>query len=134
VAGYYYTDNVNALSHTAPYQYDSLNRLGSAPATGSVAYSQTFSYDKYGNMSCSASPRSSPSNNIANWTVFGATKGAPGGAWTGGIAGFVIGGPGGSVPGALLGMAQGAITGGMYGMYGGAVASIPCALAGAYGE
>jgi RHS repeat-associated protein len=56
VAGYYYTDDVNALSHTATYQYDSLNRLGSAAASGSVAYSQTLSYDNYGNMSCSANP------------------------------------------------------------------------------
>jgi RHS repeat-associated protein len=57
VAGYYYTDNVNALSHTATYQYtDGLNRLTGASATGSVAYSQSFSYDIYGNMSCSASP------------------------------------------------------------------------------
>jgi hypothetical protein len=42
-----------------PYQYDSLNRLGSAAASGSVAYSQSFSYDNYGNMSCSASPAES---------------------------------------------------------------------------
>ena len=56
VAGYYYTDDVNTLSHTASYTYDGATRLGSAAASGSVAYSQSFSYDNYGNMSCSASP------------------------------------------------------------------------------
>jgi YD repeat-containing protein len=57
VAGYYYNDNVNTgLSHKASYSYDTLNRLASATATGSSTYSQTFSYDQYGNMDCTASP------------------------------------------------------------------------------
>ena len=57
VAGYYYNDSVNTgLSHKATYNYDSLNRLASAAATGNTTYSQTFSYDQYGNMDCSASP------------------------------------------------------------------------------
>jgi RHS repeat-associated protein len=78
VAGYYYTDDVNTLSHTASYTYDGANRLGSAAGTGSVAYSQSFSYDNYGNMSCSASPAetnclqttysSSNNNQISNYT------------------------------------------------------------------
>ena len=59
VAGYYYVDNVNSsLSHSATYTYDAVNRLVSATATGSVAYSQTYTYTgdgstgQYGNMSC----------------------------------------------------------------------------------
>jgi RHS repeat-associated protein len=55
VGGLYYSDS-GGLGHTATYQYDAVNRLWNAWATGSVAYSQTFSYDAYGNMSCSASP------------------------------------------------------------------------------
>jgi RHS repeat-associated protein len=67
VAGYYYADSANGgLSHKASYVYDGgngangVNRLTSALATpvlsGTVGYSQSFSYDIYGNMSCSASP------------------------------------------------------------------------------
>ncbi|HUY12154.1 MAG TPA: RHS repeat-associated core domain-containing protein [Terriglobia bacterium] len=39
-------------THTSAYQYDSLNRLATAVATGSSQYSYTFSYDRYGNMTC----------------------------------------------------------------------------------
>src|SRR2546427_4590687 len=38
--------------------YDSLNRLGTATAknlSGTTLWSQTFTYDRYGNMSCSGS-------------------------------------------------------------------------------
>jgi RHS repeat-associated protein len=53
VMGYYYQDNVNpTLGHTATYTYDSLNRLASAVATAGSTYSYTFSYDRYGNMTC----------------------------------------------------------------------------------
>jgi RHS repeat-associated protein len=81
VAGYYYTDSANSgLAHTASYTYDGANRLASAAATGSVAYSQSFSYDIYGNMSCSANPAetnclqttySSSTNRISYVTVNG---------------------------------------------------------------
>jgi RHS repeat-associated protein len=51
--GVLYQDNVNSsLSHAEAYSYDYLNRLTSAVATGNSTYSLTFSYDRYGNMSC----------------------------------------------------------------------------------
>jgi RHS repeat-associated protein len=58
VGGYYHLDNANngALSHTATYQYDSVNRLSSAVATGNVGYNQTYTIDAYGNMTCAATP------------------------------------------------------------------------------
>ncbi len=62
VAGYYYSDSANALSHTATYKYDGVNRLTNASATGSVAYNQAYAYTgygsagQYGNMDCTASP------------------------------------------------------------------------------
>jgi RHS repeat-associated protein len=59
VMGYLYQDSVNALGHTATYTYDGVDRLKTAVATGSVAYTtQTYSYTadgsngQYGNMSC----------------------------------------------------------------------------------
>ncbi len=52
VMGYLYQDNVNSsLGHTATYAYDSLNRLSTAVAMGN-SYNLTFSYDRYGNMTC----------------------------------------------------------------------------------
>ena len=57
VAGMYYSDSANSgLSHTASYNYDGVNRLTSAAATGNSTYSQSYTYDPYGNMGCSASP------------------------------------------------------------------------------
>jgi RHS repeat-associated protein len=57
LGGYYYHDNVNSgLDHAATYGYDGVDRLHTAAATGSIAYSQTFAYDAYGNMTCTASP------------------------------------------------------------------------------
>ncbi len=57
MAGYYYADNINTgLNHSAVYNYDAVNRLSSAGATGNSTYRQTFGYDAYGNMSCSANP------------------------------------------------------------------------------
>src|SRR5579875_2529675 len=53
VLGYYHQDNVNtSLSHTATHNHDYLNRLTSAFATGNSTYNLTFSYDRYGNMTC----------------------------------------------------------------------------------
>jgi YD repeat-containing protein len=57
VAGMYYSDSANSgLSHTASYNYDAVNRLISAAATGNSTYSQSYTYDPYGNMGCAASP------------------------------------------------------------------------------
>ena len=63
VAGYYFNDAVHTgLKHSATYTYDSVNRLSTAAATGSIAYSQTFPYTgdgstgQYGNVGCTASP------------------------------------------------------------------------------
>ncbi len=59
VMGYWDQDNTQPFSHTATYTYDTVNRLTSGVATGSVAYNLTFSYTipdgstgQYGNMSC----------------------------------------------------------------------------------
>jgi RHS repeat-associated protein len=56
VGGYLYQDSMNALGHTATYHYDGVNRLSSAVATGNVAYNQSFGYDQYGNLACTANP------------------------------------------------------------------------------
>jgi RHS repeat-associated protein len=51
--GYWYNDTVqSSFSHTASYTYDALNRLTTAAATGNATYNLTFSYDRYGNMTC----------------------------------------------------------------------------------
>jgi RHS repeat-associated protein len=53
VIGYRYQDNVNSsFSHTATYAYDGVNRLWTAVATGNSTYNLTYSYDRYGNMTC----------------------------------------------------------------------------------
>ncbi len=53
MVGYYYEDSVNSsFSHTASYAYDALDRLTSAVAPDNPTYNLTFSYDRYGNMSC----------------------------------------------------------------------------------
>jgi RHS repeat-associated protein len=59
VIGYTYTDAVNnkAMSHSALYVYDTLNRLVCAQATSpnnnpTATYDLVFSYDRYGNMAC----------------------------------------------------------------------------------
>ncbi|MGH9434010.1 MAG: hypothetical protein ACRD3T_20975, partial [Terriglobia bacterium] len=51
--GYLYRDSVNSsFGHTGTFGYDALSRLTSAVATGSSQYSYSFSYDRFGNMSC----------------------------------------------------------------------------------
>jgi RHS repeat-associated protein len=45
----------SSLGHTASYHYDTVNRLTGAAATGSVAYSQSYAYDAYGNLNCGPS-------------------------------------------------------------------------------
>jgi RHS repeat-associated protein len=53
VMGYLYQDSVNSsYSHTASFTYDGVNRLSTAAATGNSTYNLTFSYDPYGNMTC----------------------------------------------------------------------------------
>ena len=52
VMGYQYLDSSRpSSSHTATYTYDSLNRLWGA--TASTFWSQTYTYDRWGNMTCS---------------------------------------------------------------------------------
>ncbi len=57
VMGYWYQDGpLSTASHKLSYSYDSLNRLGTAVATdlsNNVLWSQTYTYDRLGNMSCS---------------------------------------------------------------------------------
>ena len=58
VMGYYYQDNSPYhLGHTASFTYDSLSRLLTSVATGSVTHNLTFVYNqdssgRYGNMTC----------------------------------------------------------------------------------
>jgi RHS repeat-associated protein len=54
VVGTYYNDAANSgLSHTAAYSYDPTHRLTSAVAAGNATYNLAFSFDQYGNMTCS---------------------------------------------------------------------------------
>jgi RHS repeat-associated protein len=57
VMAYWYNDGSRPVSsHTATYSYDSLNRLSGAVAkdfSNNTFWSQTYSYDRWGNMSCS---------------------------------------------------------------------------------
>ncbi len=57
VMGYWYKDvPLSTANHKLSYGYDSLNRLGTAVATdlsNNVLWSQTYTYDRWGNMSCS---------------------------------------------------------------------------------
>jgi RHS repeat-associated protein len=53
VMGYFYQDSVSSsLGHTASFTYDGVNRLSTAAATGNSTYNLTFSYDPYGNVTC----------------------------------------------------------------------------------
>jgi len=57
VVGYFYKDSINtSFQHKANYTYDALNRLGTGVATpvspGTVNYNLTYSYDRFGNASC----------------------------------------------------------------------------------
>ena len=57
--GHFFQDNTsNHSSDTYTYTFDSLNRLSTATAkdlTPTTLWSQTYSYDPYGNMTCSGS-------------------------------------------------------------------------------
>ncbi len=51
--GHYFQDTTNSsLGHTATLTYDNMNRLVTSVATGSATHNLTFSYDRYGNMTC----------------------------------------------------------------------------------
>ena len=51
--GHYFQDTTNpSLGHTATLSYDNMNRLATSVATGSATHNLTFSYDRYGNMTC----------------------------------------------------------------------------------
>lgn len=51
--GRYFQDTTNpSLTNTASYSYDHINRLASSVATGSSPHNLSFSYDRYGNMTC----------------------------------------------------------------------------------
>ncbi|MGH9433906.1 MAG: RHS repeat domain-containing protein, partial [Terriglobia bacterium] len=45
----------SSFGHTGTFGYDALSRLTSAVATGSSQYSYSFSYDRFGNMTCTPS-------------------------------------------------------------------------------
>jgi RHS repeat-associated protein len=67
VMGYLYQDSVNSsFSHTASYTYDGVNRLSTAAATGNSTYNLAFSYDAYGNMSCTTNGQTQ--GYCPNWT------------------------------------------------------------------
>ncbi len=67
VMGYLYQDSINpSLGHTATDTYDSLNRLGTSVATGSITHNLTFSYDRFGNMACTTN--GSTNGPCPNWT------------------------------------------------------------------
>jgi len=51
--GHYFQDTTNpTLGHTVAYSYDHMNRLTTSAAAGSATHNLTFSYDRYGNMTC----------------------------------------------------------------------------------
>src|SRR5207302_5296312 len=51
--GQYFQDTTNStLGHTATLTYDNMNRLATSVAAGSTMHNLTFSYDRYGNMTC----------------------------------------------------------------------------------
>jgi YD repeat-containing protein len=51
--GYWYSDVTNSSqSHTSSFTMDALNRLTDSDATGNQTQSLDFSYDRYGNMTC----------------------------------------------------------------------------------
>ncbi len=53
VVGQYEKDTVNtSLSHTVGLTYDPTHRLTRSVATGNATHNLTFSYDRYGNMTC----------------------------------------------------------------------------------
>lgn len=53
VMGHFLQDTTNPTQgHTATYTYDNVNRLTTSVATGSSVHNVTFSYDRFGNMTC----------------------------------------------------------------------------------
>ncbi len=73
VVGYFYQDNANpSLNHTTSYVLDSMLRLTSSVATGSSRHNLTFSYDRYGNMTCTTN--ASTNGPCPNWSFNTATN------------------------------------------------------------
>ena len=73
VMGYWYQDSVNSsFSHTATYTYDGVNRLATAAATGNATYNLTFSYDAYGNMTCTTNGQTN--GPCPNWAFSSSTN------------------------------------------------------------
>ncbi len=67
VDGYFFQDSANpSLGHTATYTHDTMNRLGTAVATGSSTQNLTFSYGPYGNMTCQTN--GSTNGPCPNWS------------------------------------------------------------------
>ncbi len=65
--GHFFQDTTNSsLGHTATYTYDNTNRLTTSVATGSSTHNLTFSYDRYGNMSCVTNAQTN--GPCPNWT------------------------------------------------------------------
>jgi YD repeat-containing protein len=53
LAAYFYQDATNlSLGHTASFTYDYLDRLTNATAAGSSTYNLSYSYDQFGNVTC----------------------------------------------------------------------------------
>ncbi len=72
VTGYYYLDHTNPYTHTDALTYDTLNRLTSSVATGSIAHNLTFTYDRYGNMACQTNGQTN--GPCPNWTFSASTN------------------------------------------------------------
>ncbi len=73
VMGHFFQDTTNSsLGHTATYTYDNTNRLATSVATGSSTHNLTFSYDRYGNMSCVTNAQTN--GPCPNWTFNTATN------------------------------------------------------------
>jgi RHS repeat-associated protein len=72
--GYFYQDYFQTgFSHTASYTYDNVNRLTEAAASpavsGTNSYTQNYSLDQFGNMTCTSGCANMPANlafNVAN--------------------------------------------------------------------
>ncbi len=73
VVGYLGQDTSNpSLGNTESFTYDPMNRLTTSVATGSATHNLTFSYDRYGNMTCVTNQQTQ--GLCPNWTFNAATN------------------------------------------------------------
>jgi RHS repeat-associated protein len=73
VVGNFFQDTSNSSQgHTASYSYDNLSRLTTSVATGSATHNLTFSYDRYGNMTCVTNQQTN--GPCPNWTFNSSTN------------------------------------------------------------